>query len=229
MTKKTIIDDIELELLAGSVSDDTELSKSQIAYWVDVHINQVIANEINNKLRLGEPIPSVYIKKVTCQELLVEDDPCGEDRVYVELTDDILTLNNNSGIIKVLDEEGNEIQKASTEHLSLFSNMRFSKPSVENLQYTQEGISKIYFPGLRSVDAPFEQPTIWYVPKQDIMSAADSYEVLISDLSLPILIDMCVERGKRELYGGQQDVANDGMDVKDVQYHTAIRNPNNDQ
>jgi hypothetical protein len=227
-TKAQIISDVELQLQQAAPSQSSELEWDQIAYWVSVHLNQVIATEINSKLAKGEMIPAVYIRKAVC-ELLEEENAIGTDRVYAELEEDVLTLNNDAGIIKVESEEGDEIQKVSTENLSLFKKMRFSKPGSQNLQYLHEGGRQLYFPGFKPVDIAFEGITAWFVPQQDILSADDTDEILVSDLALPTVIDLAVERGKRELYGTQSDEENDGQDVKKIQYHTAIRNPNTDQ
>lgn len=226
-TKAQIIDDVILELTQSQPSDDLELENSQVAYWIQVHLNQVVANELNQKLARKEMFPSIYIVPEAC-ELLTEETEYGDDRAYVQLTKDVLTLNNGMGIIQVWDDDDLEIKKADIQSLALFKNMRFSKPSVSNVLYSAEG-SKIYFPGLKAVDVPFSQVNVWFVPKQDIMNESDDYEVLISDLSLPILIDLAVERGKRQLYGTTADDKNDGSDVRPTFYHTAISNPANNQ
>lgn len=226
-TKQQIIDDVILELTQGQPSDDLELENEQVAYWIQVHLNQVVANELNQKLAKGEMFPSIYIVKEGC-ELATETTTYGDDRAYVTLASEVLNVNKGMGIIQVWDEDDEEINKADIQSVSLFKHMRFAKPSVKNPLYSHEG-NKIYFPGLAPVDVPFSQVNVWYVPKQDILNEDDDYEVLISDLSLPILIDLAVERGKRQLYGTTADDKNDGADVRPTFYHTAISNPSNNQ
>ena len=224
-SKKVIIDDVILRLTQGAPSDDLELETLQVAYWIQTHLNQVVANEVNEKLKRKETIPAVYIISEE-QELLTEDSEFGDGRYYVTLDNEILTVNHGMGVIQVWDEEGNEIKKADVQTLTLIKNMRFAKPTSENVVYSHEG-NKIYFPGLKESDIQFEQIRAWYIPRQDILSADDDYEVLISDLSLPILIDLAVETGKQQMYGTLPDESNDGRDAKDLVYHTAIKNPNN--
>jgi hypothetical protein len=227
-TKKELIDNILLELYQGAPSDDGELSNEQIAFWLNIHVNEVVANEINQKMAKGEMVPNIYIRKAACQVLEAEESTCGDDcqdRVYAELEDEVLNVNKGGGIITVWDEDGNEIKKADIQSLSLFKNMRFSKPSANNVLYSHEG-TKVFFPGLKAVDIGFDEVNIWYVPKQDILNAADTDEVLISDLSLPIVIDSVVDRGKRELFGSVSDPENDGVAKVAPVFHQQIRQAN---
>lgn len=225
MTRKQLIDDIELELLQGAVSDDSELSKSQIAYWLDVNLNALVANECNEKKKRGQLIPAIYIIKESIEAGEFEEDDLGDqNRVFFELDGEVLNV-NQGGVIRITVDDGTEVKKASVESLNLFNAMRFAKPSENNLIYTQEG-SKIYVEGLQESDIPFDSIHVWYVPKQDILNAADSYEVLVSDLTLPILIDACVQQGKQMLYGTQLDKANDGQPGIEPVYHRQIANNN---
>jgi hypothetical protein len=227
MTKQQIISDVILQLTQASPSDDLELEEDQVAFWVTYSLNMLVAIEINSKLSKRESIPSVYIKKASCKVAEVEDTECTDDcadRIFVELEDGILTLNDDAGIIEIETDQGDMVKKASVETLHMFKHLRFAKPSEENLVYTHEG-SKIYIEGLKAVDLPFDKLNIWYVPQQNLLDLADTDEVLASDLVLPQVIDLAVERGKFELYGTQPDTENDGVDYKKTMYHTAISNP----
>lgn len=228
MTKEQIISDVILQLTQGAPSDDLELEEDQVAFWVTYSLNMLVAIEINSKLAKKEVIPSVYIKKASCEVAEVEDTECTDDcldRIFVELDDDILTLNDDAGIIEVETDQGDLVKKASVETLSMYRHLRFAKPSEENLVYTHEG-KKIYIEGLKAVDIPFDKLNVWYVPKQNLLELEDTDEILVSDLVAPQVIDLAVQRGKFELYGTQPDTANDGVDYKKTIYHTAIANPN---
>ena len=138
MTKKEIRDDIILQLTQGAPSDDLELSESQIDYWIDVTLNTLVANECNEKLKRGQMIPEVYIKKASCEAGTYEEDDCGDqNRVYFQLDESVLNI-NNGGILRIITDDGTEIRKASIQTLSLFNAMRFAKPSVNNLIYSHE-------------------------------------------------------------------------------------------
>jgi hypothetical protein len=222
-TVAQLVSDVELQLNQGEISDDSSLDRRQIKFWLSNNLNALVANEINSKITRGEQIPSVYQKVDSLG--ISEDEESGEvDRIFIELDEEVLTVNKDAGIVFVETDQRNQIDKASTETMTLFRNLRFSKPSETNLLYYRIG-NKLYIEGLKSVDLPFESIYVWYVPKQDILSLEDTDEVLVSDLVLPELIGMTVQQGKLQLYGTQPDVANDGTDVKSVQYHTAIKNP----
>ena len=223
MTKKYIIDDVLLQLYQGQPSDDAAVEYAQVAYWLDIHLNQLVATECNGKIARREAIPNVYIRKASCEVAEVEEDSEDNERVFVTLDDEVLSLNDNGGIVRVTTNDGTVVNRASVATMNMFNAMRFAKPSENNLLYVHEG-SNIYVEGLKSSDVPFDLLNVWYVPKQDIYNAADTYEVLCSDLTLPMVIDTLVQRGKQELYGSQADQANDGVDYKAPVYHRQIQN-----
>lgn len=229
-TKAQIISDVELQLYQGDISDDATLEQDQIAFWLQTDLNALVATECNEKLKRGQFIPNIYIRKADCEAGTFEEDDCGnQSRVFFQLEDEVLALNNGGGIIRVTTEDGSEIKRASVQSLNLFNAMRFAKSSEANLLYTQEGASNIYVEGLKEADILFDSVHVWYVPKQDILSLSDTDEVLVSDLTLPILINSLVQRGKLQLYGTESDTSNDGQDVKNVKYHTAIQSPQNNE
>jgi hypothetical protein len=104
--------------------------------------------------------------------------------------------------------------------------LRFAKPSIDTPLYYRIG-TKVFVEGFNTADLDYNPLIVYYVPKQDILSMADTDEVLVSDQLLPTLIATTVQFGKMQLYGTQPDMANDGTDNKGVQYHTAIANPSN--
>jgi hypothetical protein len=224
-TKQQIISDIIAQLTQGSPADDLELEEDQVAFWINVYLNQLVATECNEKLKRSQSIPNVYIKKVFSEAgSFEEDEDSIQDRVYIELEDEVLALNNGGGVLRVQVDDGTIVNRASVQTMNLFSAMRFAKPSQTNLLYTQEG-NRIYIEGLKEVDIPFDLINIWYVPKQDVLSLSDSDEVLVSDLTLPILIQNCVETGKLQLLGTQIDTENNGnQDITPV-YHKQIASP----
>jgi hypothetical protein len=227
MTAKQIIDDVVLQLTQSNPSDDLALDDRQLLAWLNYHVNELVAIEINSKLAKSEAIPQLYILREECVVGEAEDTDCGDEcvRISVSLTNEILTLNNNSGIVVVESDEGDQIKKSSIETRGNFKQVRFSKPSEDNLTYYGQG-TKIYVEGFKEVDIPFDKFHVWYVPKR---AYASTDEVIVSDLVLPVLVDALVQRGKLELYGTQVDEENDGVDNKDPVYHTAISNPQNNQ
>lgn len=231
MTKEQFISDVELQVYQGQISDDAELSKDQIAFWGSYNLNMVVANELNEKLKRGEFFPPVYKKRASCEVLTKEDIDCGDDcqdRVFAQLDEEILSLNKDAGVMRVTTDEGDIVLKASVETLDLLRYMPFAKPTTDNLVYVREG-KKIFIEGLKSVDIPFNEINVDYIPKQNLLTMANTDEVLVSDMALPQVIDLTVQRAKLELYGTQPDKENDGVDYKQTAYHTAIANPANSE
>ena len=137
ITKAQFIGDCELQVNQSAPSDDSELSKDHIAFIGSKFLNAFITEECNSKVRLGEQIPSVYVTRSTVEVPELEEvDEVDEldERIFVEI-EEPLTLNNDAGILLVQTEEMDEIFKANIQSMQLFKNMRFAKPSAENLVY----------------------------------------------------------------------------------------------
>lgn len=232
ITKAKLLDDIELQLLQSAPSDDSELSKVQVAQWVQYHLHDLIRREIVGEMSKGNMIPPIYIIREDGFELdeeAVVDMEDDRQRMWVELANDVLDLPKDSGLVQVLDYDYNLISKASLEKMNLINSLRFAKSSPKNLLYFRQG-KKIFVEGLQTSEISYTPIIVDYVPKQDILALADTDEVIISDQLIPVLIDLCVQRGKLMLYGTQADKESDGIDYKQTQYHTAISNPSsNDQ
>lgn len=227
MTVQEFVADVELQLLQGAPSDDSELEHAQIKAWGTYHLNQLVANELNEKIKRGEQIPAIYQVRAALEVPTLEAlDNIDEDdeRIYCEMDEEILTLNKDMGVITCLDEDGEELKKADIQTLQQFKHLRFSKPSSENPLYYRQG-QKIFLCGFKPVDIPFSYIQVFYVPKQNLAEMEDTDEILCSDLVLPQVIAACVSQGKLQLYGSQQDVSNDGQDNKQQVYHTAIQRP----
>lgn len=230
-TKEKLIGDILLQLTQGSPSDDLALEEEQVAYWIQYYLHDLIRREILDYQRKGQMIPPIYIRRDIALELQEEDVDDVADvkqRIYVELEDDVLDLPRDGGIVRVLDYDRNLIQKTSVEELEHLRHLRFAKPSLENILYYREG-KKIFIEGFNTADIDFNPIMVSHIPKQDVLALDDDDEILITDQLVPILIDLCVQRGKLELYGSEPDKANDGIDNKNIQYHTAITNPAKEQ
>lgn len=229
-TKHQTISDIELKLTQAAPSDDLELEQEQIAFWVQQHLNELVAREIIEEKKKGNQIPPVYIVRDVALELneeSVADVDAEKQRIYVDLTDltdEILDLPRDGGIVRVLDYDRNLIRMSTVEDIEDTRNLRFAKPSQSNIIAHREG-SILVIEGFNTADLDFNPIMISYVPKQDILSMADAGELKVTDRLYTILIDTVVQQGKLELYGTQADMTNDGVDPKQVQYHTAISNP----
>lgn len=231
ITKEDLVSDIVLQLTQSAPSKDLELEEEQVAFWIQYHLNDLIKKEILAEQAKGKKIPPIYIVREIDLELTeeeVEDISDINQRMYVELENEVLDLPNDDGVVKVLDYDLNSLGKTTTEDLEDTKHFRFAKPSTENPLFYREG-KLIFIIGLNTADIEFNPFMVHYVKKQDVLTMTDTDEILITDQLIPILIDLCVQRGKLELYGTQADAENDGKDTKQPMYHLGIQNPTKQQ
>lgn len=226
-TVKEIVSDVELQLYQGAISDDAEVEREQIKFWISYHLNQIVATELNEKVKRGEAFPAIYQVRAALEvpELEETDDVDETDeRVYVTMDEEILDLNKDAGVIAVLTEENDECKKATIGTILQFKHTKFGKPSLDNLLYYREG-QKLYIYGFKPSDVPFATIQVWYVPKQNLREMEETDEVLCSALVLPQVIAAAVETGKHQLLGSQADHENDGAEKVSPVYHQQIRRP----
>jgi hypothetical protein len=221
-TKAQLISDIELQVYQGAISDDANLEKTQVAFWISEAINALAANEINEKIKRQEPIPACYIKRA---ELEVPELDEEDSRIYLELEEDFLTVNKTMGIVRVITDEGDPILRASVETLDILNTLRWTKASENNIIFYPQAPRRLYLEGLKEVDLPFNSVYVFYVPKQDVEALADTDEVLVSDMTLPLVVQTVVAKAKAEIYGGQEDKNNNGVSDAQPIYHQQIRQP----
>lgn len=151
-----------------------------------------------------------------------------DQRVYFSLTGLPVDLLNDAGIIRVLNDEYELINKSTIETLDMVKHLRFSGPSKDTPIWYRVG-SNIYLEGISDSEIYDNTFIVDYVKKQNIMSLADTDAITVSDLVLPVLVDKVVQRGKLQMYGTTPDLANDGVDTKQSVYHTAIQNPSRNE
>jgi hypothetical protein len=227
MTKAQLLSDIELALNQLNISDDSNIEWDQLAFWATTELNSLVAQECNAIVKAGKQIPPVY-KKTALAEVAEIEDNWEDDKLYIEMEDQILDLNDDAGLILVETEDGDEVPKTSVERMKQLGKMRFAKPSISRPLHYRVG-NKIYILGLTETDIPFEHLNFYYVPKQDLLAADDDYEVMISDQTRSALIQVLTEVGKLALYGTQIDAENNGEDSKQPVYHRQIQNPEQPQ
>ncbi len=225
MLKNKLIDDVILKISQSAPSDDSEVSKTQIAYWANELLPAIIKSECDSELRAGRSIPPIYITREECEPLAIEDLDCVaecEDGIYFDLNGDVIELQSDSGLVRMITDEGDEVKVVSVGNINTLRGMRFSKPSMTNPLAYRVGARRIYVEGFSHSEVPFDFITTYYVKKQDIEALADSGDILISSVSSPILIDNITEMLKQEMYGSTPDQLNDGVDVKESIYHRMI-------
>jgi hypothetical protein len=140
---------------------------------------------------------------------------------YTLNADNILDLHNDAGIIRIMTEDYEMINKASVETIQMMEHLRFAGPTKNLPVYVRRGNS-IFIEGMtvsRYLERKF---LIDYVAYQSVL---DGGFLNIGDVILPSVIDRALQRGKLQMYGSTADMSNDGEDYKQSVYHTAIQNP----
>lgn len=226
-TKEKLIGDVMLQITQSVLTDDIAIEESQVASWGTDFLNDLVKRECVAEMKKGHQIPPVYITRETGLELteeVVADIDDVDQRMYLELTNEVVDLPKDGGIVKVLDYDLNLIHKTSTENLEVIGDLRFAKASSENPLYYREG-QRVFIKGFNTADLDFNEFMVHYVAKQDLLTMNDEDEIKATDQIINVLIDLMVARGLKELYGGQPDTASDSVDRKQPVYHTAIQNP----
>jgi len=245
ITKKRLIDDVVLQLSQGAPSDDFSISDEQIAQWATLHLNDLVTKEVWGLMQRGYIIPAIYFVRES-KAIQVEAAPIAEgdslvvtgnqplvqisgeedavvNRFYINLTGNILNLPRDRGLIQILLDGYGLVYKTSPENLMMLNDLRFARPTAANRTYNRFG-STIYLDGFGE-NLANKLLLVDYIPFQDVLNMEDDDVLKLTEALEPVLLDMIVQRGKLELYGTQPDTSNDGVDYKQVQYHTAISNP----
>lgn len=227
IAKHKLISDIEAQLHAGQPSDDSELDQKQIAHWVQIALHDLQRQEIVAEMKKGGGVPPIYVTRDTGLEMdeeAIADIDNNKQRFWITLTQDVLDLPYDRGIISVWDYDLNLLGKMCVGTIGMTRDLRFAAPSPDNRVWYRQG-TKVFIEGINTDDIDFEPFMVDYVPKQDVVAMDDDDNILISDQLIPILMDTVIQRGKLELYGTQGDMASDGIDQKDTSYHLNIANP----
>lgn len=231
VTKEKLIGDVELRLTQAAPSQDLEIEHRQIAFWLTNARNALVAQEIEQELKKGNQVPPWYSVRDTCKQMTEEEVDCidpGEDgknaRYWFELSQPVIDVRDDNGIVQVLTNEMDEVYKSNLSLIPMFANMRYTKPSSQIISWSREG-ELIYIKGFKVSDIDLNEIIVSYVPKIDLEELADEDEVAITDVLLPILIDLAAEIGKKELYGSQGDTTNDAVQDQKPVYHTQIQQP----
>lgn len=230
-TKSQLISDVILQLTQSAPTDDLAIEESQVASWLSDALNELIVNEVESEMKKGNSIPAVYITRETGLPLTEENVADLDDenqRMYLQLSSEVLDLKNESGIIKVLDYDLNPIFKTASEDLEIYNALRFARATSENPLYYSED-NKIFVKGFTTADLEFNEFMVWYIKRQNLLTMADTDEVKVSDQLRNVLVQTVVEKGKNELYGSQPDENNDGVDRKVPVYHRQLTSQDQSQ
>lgn len=216
VTRSKIISDIELRLTSGKVSDDFEVSRRQIAFWVDEGRDEVVTLYLNALVKKRKAIDPFYIEREDCKLVSTEDVPCIDDedncweRKIATMVGTPLYLIGDKGMVHVTNSVGKEIHRVEHDDLDILQSMRLSKPGQRNLVYHREKLDLI-IDGLSKNYSDMPKIRVAYVRSIRNWDIVDTDEYPIADALVPELIDRIEETARREIAeSSMEDNINDG-------------------
>lgn len=193
-------------------SDDTNVDKSYVMYLLAQVRDASVKGYLDKAIQAGLPIDSQYIVRETCKVLSIEDEDCvdeEDERIYVTLEKRPLDIIRDMGVVEVTTDEKISVLKAQMQNITMFRDLRFSKPSTNNLVYYRHD-KKIVIEGLSSKNLKGDEFIVDYVPALASETLVATDELLVSDALLPTVVDT-VTKMLMEQLGMPQDVENDGV------------------
>ena len=215
MTKNALVSDIMLKLQKGKPSDDFELEPSQVAFWITITRDGLIKEYLDDKASKGLSVDDYFVIQESCKPLNSETEPCIDDdseRIYIRLKSQPLDIYGDKGIVLIKTNEGSYIYKTRLSTVNIINNLAFAKASTKNLIYYRDGQTKLVIEGIPSSLKSIVEILVWYIPKEDVESLADDDEVSIPNELLPILLERVEEIARRQMFGIQPDLENNGKD-----------------
>ena len=212
MNLGTAADAVILSVTGLNPSDDTNVDKSYVMYLLAQVRDASVKGYLDKAIQAGLPIDSQYIVRETCKVLSIEDEDCvdeEDERIYVTLEKRPLDIIRDMGVVEVTTDEKISVLKAQMQNITMFRDLRFSKPSANNLVYYRHD-KKIVIEGLSSKNLKGDEFIVDYVPALASEALVATDELLVSDALLPTVVDT-VTKMLMEQLGMPQDVENDGV------------------
>lgn len=216
MTLGTAIDDIMLRIYKGAgPSDDGELSRAQVQHLLAITRDDLAKQFLDTQIKAGAPIDSSYLERETSQAALSESESDvdeEDERLYVTLDKQPLSLIDDRGVVKVMTDEYITLYRTRIENLDVVKNLRYATPSSQNMVWYRDN-RKIIIEGLSYKNLNKSTFIVVYAPTLASQTLTESSELKISDELLPVLLEQVENIARREIYGSVADTENNGQDI----------------
>ena len=221
-TRAQIIDDIELRIYKGKPSDDSELSRRQIAYIIDHTRDEILTDKLTEQHKRGKELePFYYIREENLQlqrEIFTtQDSTFTRSRFSFPLSNSVLPLPDDAGIIRVLDNFGSLLAKTTHNRSDYIKDLPYGGFSTACQGYYREN-SNIFVEESTTTSASVYRYNIIYIPKATVDTFSDSVDYPLEESLIPFLTDTVENILRRQMQGGASDVDNDGTDP----YHDEV-------
>lgn len=214
MILKTLIDDTILKIYKGSVSDDINLPRPQLLYWFKTQRDMIVKSYLDDLISKGKPIDTFYLERETCLVADPEEVDCVDDddeRIFVILDKQPLNLLNDMGVYRVVTNDNTLVLKSSIELTDIFSDIPYTKATPMNITYWRDS-NKLIIEGLKAKSLPLTKFIVHYAPGAAGEALTEQDNLLVSGDLLPILMESVEQIARREIFGSQEDVDNNGVD-----------------
>jgi hypothetical protein len=213
VTRNTIISDVELRLTRSKISDDFEVTRSQISHWVDTARDEIVRDHLKRAISRKEPIPRYYVELDSPVDKALLTETIGlkdTARYYVTLAFTPLSLQHDAAIVAVMDQTASEIKQINHEQSTWIGALTHSAPTAANPTYYREG-NNLFLQGITPGDATTPYVNVYYVKALSGASIADTVELSIEPEFLKPLTDAVEALALDELDRQRfEDTKNDG-------------------
>ena len=216
-TRKQLIDDIELRLYQGKPSDDSELPKAQIAFWIDSIRNALVSSKLNEQIKKKESLDPFYFeresnKSLTKEEGVNYDDDLTDFRYSIATDKAIMALAGGRGIVRINDNFGRNLDPISSSNLEYYQCLPYGGTSTTDQAYYQEGDVEIFIEKSTDTTSSTYYYDVVYIPMTGVDTVLDSEDYPIDEELKAILMEEVEKIARREMQLGIADLDNDGKD-----------------
>lgn len=216
-TRKQLIDDIELRLYQGKPSDDSELPKAQIAFWIDSIRNALVSTKLNGQKRSKQSLDSFYFEREVNKQLTKEEgtnynDELTDFRYYLVTTKAIMPLDEGAGIVRINDNFGRNLDPISSENLEYYQCLPYGGTSTTDQAYYKEGDVEIFIEKSTDSTRSTYYYDVVYIPMVGTDTIIDTVEYPIDEELKIVLLDEVEKIARRQMQLGVADLDNDGKD-----------------
>lgn len=212
MTRNEIISDIELRLSKGKPSDDMELSRPQMAFWIDAVRSKMIQDQMASQDSWADA-GSGFATEFDCLKIESEDDECDvcdTKKYFVTVPGKIMKLPNDLGVVSVRTPGGSSVNRIRISDLDAIKYIDMIKPSDKNPVYYRVS-QKLYILGPNKNFLNKGSLNVFAI-LASTDSIDDDADFPMSDNLLPALLD-AVEVIARRQMSLPADLTNDGKDA----------------
>ncbi len=204
MIKGDIISDIELRLTKGKPSDDLEIDRRQIAFWMDTIRGQMLPLWIE---RNGD-IPPQALTHFDCQVATSFTPTCVVKGCYTKqyiTISPVLQLEDDKGVYRIALQGGKELDRYRTSaEQDILKHIRLAKPTNSHPAWYRID-DKLYLLGVLP-NANIQLDLVL----SDTGTVTDTQDYPIPDELTNVLIERAVKKGLQQISQGILDLTNDG-------------------